>query len=70
MIINSSSLTVPGQPSPWFHAEAWLPFRNCEMDYCALVHTLERRTFPDVIDYILLRQHMHLYLPWRNNPAR
>ena len=28
----STSLTVPGQPSPRFHVEAWLPFRNCEMD--------------------------------------
>ena len=33
MIIISTSLTVPGQPSPWFRVEAWLPFRNCEMDY-------------------------------------
>ena len=33
MIIISTSLTVPGQPSPRFHVEAWLPFRNCEMDY-------------------------------------
>ena len=34
MIIISNSLTVPTQPSPWFHVEAWLPFRNCEKDYC------------------------------------
>ena len=33
MIIISSSLTVPGQPSHQFHVEAWLPFRNREMDY-------------------------------------
>ena len=33
MIIISTSLTVPTQPSPRFHVEAWLPFRNCEMDY-------------------------------------
>ena len=33
MIIISTSLTVPTQPSPRFHLEAWLPFRNCEMDY-------------------------------------
>ena len=33
MIIISISLTVPAQPSPRFHVEAWLPFRNCEMDY-------------------------------------
>ena len=32
VIIISSSLTVPGQPSPRFHVEAWLPFRNHEMD--------------------------------------
>ena len=34
MIIISTSLTVRGQPSPRFYVEAWLPFRNCEMDYC------------------------------------
>ena len=28
----STSLTVPGQPSPRFHVEAWLPFRNREME--------------------------------------
>ena len=33
MIIISTSLTVPTQRSPRFHVEAWLPFRNCEMDY-------------------------------------
>ena len=38
MSIISTSLTVPAQPSPRFHAEAWLPFRNCEM-YCSIIHT-------------------------------
>ena len=33
MIIISTSLTVPTQPSPRFHVKAWLPFRNREMDY-------------------------------------
>ena len=33
MIIISTSLTVRGQPSPRFHVEAWLPFKNCEMVY-------------------------------------
>ena len=33
MIIISTSLTVPTQPSPRFHVEACLPFRNREMDY-------------------------------------
>ena len=33
MIIISTSLTVPTQPSPRFHVEGWLPFRNHEMDY-------------------------------------
>ena len=33
MIINSTSLTVRGQPSPRFHVEAWLTFGNCEMEY-------------------------------------
>ena len=28
----SISLTLPGQLSPWFHVEAWLPVRNREMD--------------------------------------
>ena len=26
MIIISTSLTVPGQPSPRFHVKAWLPY--------------------------------------------
>ena len=29
-----TSPSFPGQPSPRFHVEAWLPFRNREMDYC------------------------------------
>ena len=33
IMIISTSLPVPGQPSPRFYLEAWLPFRNCEMDY-------------------------------------
>ena len=33
MSIISTSLTVPGQPSLPLHLEAWLPFRNREMDY-------------------------------------
>ena len=33
MISIFTSLTVPGQPSPWYHVEAWLPFGNHEMDY-------------------------------------
>ena len=33
VIIISTLLTVRGQPSPQFHVEAWLPFRNREMDY-------------------------------------
>ena len=37
VIIISTSLTVPGQPSPRFHVEVWLPFRNCEMDYLLYV---------------------------------
>ena len=34
MSFISTSLTVRarGQPSPRFHVEAWLLFRNCEMD--------------------------------------
>ena len=33
VIIISTSLTVPGKPSHRFHVEAWLPFRNREMDF-------------------------------------
>ena len=33
MSIISTSQTVQGQPLPQFHVEAWLPFRNREMDY-------------------------------------
>ena len=33
MSIFSTSLTVRAQPSPQFHVEAWLPFRNHEIDY-------------------------------------
>ena len=46
MIVISTSLTVRGQPSPRFHVEAWLPFRNCEIDYywssafCATHHPI------------------------------
>ena len=29
MIIISTSLTVRAQPSPWFHVEAWLSYKNC-----------------------------------------
>ena len=36
MIVISTSLTVRGEPSPPFHVEAWLPFRNYEMDYLLL----------------------------------
>ena len=28
MIIISTSLSVPTQPSPRFHVEAWLPFKG------------------------------------------
>ena len=38
MIIISTSLTVSTQPSPRFHVEAWLVFRNCEMDYLVFRH--------------------------------
>ena len=29
----STSFTVREEPSPWFHVEAWLPFRSYEVDY-------------------------------------
>ena len=43
MIIISTSLTVPTQPSPRFHVETWSPFKNCEMDYCQQTGAEERR---------------------------
>ena len=47
LIIIAISLTVRGQPSPRFHVEAWLPFRNCEIDYYATDKKVKylRRTF-------------------------
>ena len=39
MIIISTSLSVPTQPSPRFHVEAWLRFRNCEKDYSPYLST-------------------------------
>ena len=44
MIINSTSLTVSTQPSPRFHVEAWLPFRNREMDYKPVSQSCAVRT--------------------------
>ena len=48
MIIISTSLTVPAQPSPQFHGEAWLPFRNREMDYCYVALRADHLTFEGV----------------------
>ena len=42
VIIISTLLTVPGQPSPRFHVQAWLPFRNCEMDYSIILTNEEQ----------------------------
>ena len=36
MIIISTSLTVPGRPSPQFYVEARLPFRNREIGCLSL----------------------------------
>ena len=33
MMVISTSLTVPRQLSPRCHVEAWLPFRNRELNY-------------------------------------
>ena len=33
IITTSTSLTVRAQLLPRFNVEAWLPFRNCEMNY-------------------------------------
>ena len=40
MSVICTSLTVPAQPSPRFHVEAWLPFRNFEVDYCYSISLL------------------------------
>ena len=44
MIIISTSLTVRVQPSPRFHVEAWLPFRNYEIDYLTLIQVISAKT--------------------------
>ena len=44
MIIISTFPTVPGQPLPRFHVEAWLPFRKCEMDYSAFAPNIPPST--------------------------
>ena len=41
ILIISTSPTVPEKPSPRFHVEAWLPFRNREMDYCLIIREHE-----------------------------
>ena len=56
MIIISTSLSVPGQPSPRFHVKAWLPSRSREMDYyrpwltCVIIHVVIVIAFVIVID--------------------
>ena len=59
MIIFSSSLTVPGQPSPRFNVEARLPFRNYEMDYVGVV-TTGNADFP----FVHARCHLQQSLPF------
>ena len=44
MIIISTPLTVRVQPSPRFHVEAWLPFRNYEIDYLTLIQVISAKT--------------------------
>ena len=46
LIIISTSLTAPTQPSPRFHVEAWLPFRNREMDYSRLTYPQQAPVWP------------------------
>ena len=48
MIVIFTSLAVQGHPSPWFHVEAWLPFRNCEMDYS----TMFSKYAPYALDFL------------------
>ena len=53
MIVISTSLTVPTQPLPRFHVEAWLPFRNCEMDYLKRTRHIHLRTRAELHTYLL-----------------
>ena len=50
MSVSSTSLIVPGKPLPRFHEEAWLPFRNCEMDCCVLYNNNYKNTINLKID--------------------
>ena len=43
--IFPTTQTVQGQLSPWFLVEAWLPFRNREMDYFSHYSNCARATF-------------------------
>ena len=58
MIIISIFLTVPGQPSPRFHMEAWLPFRNREMDYLTALYT-------KTVLWALLYSVRYIYTAWK-----
>ena len=51
MIIISTSLTVSTQPSPRFRVEAWLPFRNREMDYTKVAATVNETVCLNLTKY-------------------
>ena len=39
--------SVPGQPLLRFQAEAWLPFRNCEVDYQFIYEEVSNPIYSD-----------------------
>ena len=54
MIIISTSLTVSTQPSPRFRVEAWLPFRNREMDYTKVAATVNETVCLNLTNKVFL----------------
>ena len=62
MSIVSTSPTVPGQPLPRFHIEAWLPFRNCEMVYGVLPETVLFRRHVGVLEIFLFKKNSFLLI--------
>ena len=66
MSIISTFLTVPGQTSPRFHVEAWLPFRNCEMEYWPWKKRTQTEREPSFWSFVLrtLEEHNHVTSDW------
>ena len=45
MIVISTTVTVRGQPSRRFRVEAWLPFRNYEIDYLQVLDSMYKKYY-------------------------